>query len=844
MSKLNDRKRISKQPENESFLNKFSLDSIIPVKYQPVAGIGILVVLFLLFFAPLFFQGKTFQSGDILTSESYKTFRDTFKGQSLWNPYIFCGMPSQVSGVGYSHWFDFLNTGYADLRLFIAGIFNNDYVQHTIFILVLAITSFLFMRSKKINTWVSVITGFATAFSTGIIVFVFIGHITKLYTVSVFPLVFLILEKFRKKIKLIDFIILTIACSLAVSGWHVQVIFYTLFAVLIYYIYFFISYLKNSRMLLQMAKSGALFVAAFLVAMSLCSDMFLQLYEYTKYSTRGTKGIVENTKTSEGPKSESDFYNYNTMWSFSPGEVMTFIIPSYYGFGTNVYKGELSNGREVETNTYFGQMEYVDVAMYMGVIVFFFGIFGFYANRKDKFIQYLGLLIIISLFISFGKNFPFLFNLMYYHFPYFDKFRVPSMILVLIQLTLPILAGYGVWAIIKAKDNNDIKIKNAVKYLAYIFSGILLLCVLLTSPLKDSFVQRISDSPRKDLAQIGDFLADQYATDIYLAFALTAGAFWMAHLYLKNKLSKDIFALAILLLIMFDLFRVTGKGAKFIDGSENSNKFIEPDYITAIKKVNDKEVYRIVNFKQGALGSVGNNSNYNLYFLQQDFAGYSGIKPRAYQDYIDVVGYGSPLMWRMLNIKYIVADGMIGLPGLNVIYADTTNKTIVYQNANALPRAYLVDSVAKASGIEILNAVKDNRFDPKHIAYVEDNINVAKPDLSAYAKILRYENDKIEIEVNASGNNFLFLGDTYYPKGWKATVDGAEVDIHKTNWGFRGVVVPAGKHIVDFTYSPKSYSIGKSLSLTGNIVILLGLIIGIILEIKNKKKANADKAVS
>jgi hypothetical protein len=844
MSKLNDRKRISKQPANDSFASKFSFDSIIPVKYQPLTGILVLVVLFVLFFSPLLFQGKTFQSGDILTSESYKTFRDTFQGQSLWNPYIFCGMPSQVSGVGYSHWFDFLNTGYADLRIFIGNIFNNDYAQHTIFILVLAITSFFFMRSKKVNTWVAVITGFAAAFSTGIIVFVFIGHITKLYTVSVFPLIFMMLERLREKIKLLDFVILTIACSIAVSGWHIQVIFYTLFAILIYYIFFFLSNIKNKNVLLQLVKSGALFIAAFLIAMSLCSDMFLQLFEYTKYSTRGTKGIIENTKTAEGPKSESDFYSYNTMWSFSPGEVMTFIIPSYYGFGNNVYKGELSNGKEVEANTYFGQMEYVDVAMYMGVIVFFFGIFGIYANRKDKFIQYLGLLIIISLLISFGKNFPILFNLMYYHFPYFDKFRVPSMVLVLIQLTMPILAGYGIWSIIKAKDNSDVSIKNAVKYLAYVFTGIFVLCVLLTSPIKDSFVQRINESPRKDLAQIGDFLSDQFAADVYLAFGLTAAAFWLAHLYLKNKLSKDLFAAAVLILIVFDLFRVTGKGAKFIDVSENSNKFVEPDYITAIKKTNDKDVYRLVNFKQGAMGSVGNNSNYNLYFLQQDFAGYSGIKPRAYQDYIDVVGYGSPTMWRMLNIKYIVADGMIGLPGMNVIYADTVNKTIVYQNTNALPRAYLVDSVAKGTGMEILNAVKDNKFDPKKLSYVEDNVTVVKPDTSAYSKILRYENDKIEIEVNATGNNFLFLGDTYYPKGWKAAVDGDEVEIHKANWGFRGIVVPAGKHIVDFTYSPKSYTIGKDLSLTGNILILIGLAAGIYLEIKNKKKTNADKAVS
>jgi len=844
MSKTIEHKSVSKKLKPESALSKFSLDNIIPLKYQPLAGILLITILFLIFFSPVFFQGKVFQSGDIIAGVSNKTFISTFNGESLWNPFIFCGMPAQVSGVGYSHWFDFINTGYAELRTFIGNAFNNPFISNILFLLVLAFSTFFFMRSKKVNTWVSIIAGVAATFSTGIIVYVFIGHITKLYTLSMFPLVFMVLEKFRVRIKFLDFIILVIACTLMVNGWHVQVIFYTLFAILIYYVYFLITSIKNNKVIKQLFKSGLLFLAAFLVAMSLSSDMFLQIFEYTKYSTRGTKSLAENTKENSGPKTESDFYNYNTMWSFSPGEVMTFIIPSYYGFGNNTYKGELTGGREVEVNTYFGQMEFVDVAMYMGVIVFFFGLFGLYANRKDKFIQYLGLLIIISLLISFGKNFPFLFNLMYYHFPYFDKFRVPSMILVLIQLTMPILAGYGIWAIIQAKDNKDIRIKNAVKYLTYTFTGIFILSLLLTSVIKDGFVQRLSASPRNDLSQISDYLSEQFINDMYLAFALTAGAFWMAHLYLKEKISKDILALAILLLIVFDLFRVSGKGAKFVDAADNSDKFVEPDYITAIKNAKDKDTYRLINLKQSGMGTVGNNSNYNMFFLQQDFAGYSGIKPRAYEDYVNIVGYGNPTLWRMLNIKYIVADGLFNLPNMNVIYADTVKKTVVYKNMDALPRAYLVDSVAVATGMEILNAVKDNKFDPKKLAYVETAVKVNKPDTNAFAKINRYENDIIEIEVNATGNNFLFLGDTYYPKGWKAYSDNNEIPIYKTNWGFRGVIVPAGKHIVQFHFIPKSYTIGKNLSLFGNILILIGLAFGLYFEIKNKKKVDSGATVS
>ena len=150
-------------------------------------------------------------------------------------------------------------------------------------------------------------------------------------------------------------------------------------------------------------------------------------------------------------KTETDFYEYATNWSFSPGEVLTWIVPSYYGFGKTVYNGPLSQNRDFEVNTYFGQMMFVDVAMYMGVIVFFLAIFSMVINWKDPFVRYLTILAGIATLISFGRTFPIGYDLMFHYFPFFDKFRVPSMILVLVQLSLPILAGLGIAKIISLK---------------------------------------------------------------------------------------------------------------------------------------------------------------------------------------------------------------------------------------------------------------------------------------------------------------------------------------------------------------------------------------------------------
>ncbi|MGE5435677.1 MAG: YfhO family protein, partial [Syntrophothermus sp.] len=116
------------------------------------------------------------------------------------------------------------------------------------------------------------------------------------------------------------------------------------------------------------------------------------------------------------------------------------------------------------------------------------------------------------------------------------------------------------------------------------------------------------------------------------------------------------------------------------------------------------------------------------------------------------------------------------------------------------------------------------------------NIPIDKPDSSARVNITNYTNDKVELSALATGNNFMFFGDTYYPKGWKAYIDGNETEIYEVNHGFRGVIIPAGNHKVILEYAPTSYYIGRTISLIINILLVLGIAIGIYLNIREKKR--------
>ena len=156
-------------------------------------------------------------------------------------------------------------------------------------------------------------------------------------------------------------------------------------------------------------------------------------------------------------------------------------------------------------------------------------------------------------------------------------------------------------------------------------------------------------------------------------------------------------------------------------------------------------------------------------------------------------------------------------------------------------------SFVKKPAIEILNLVKNTQFDPSFIAFTDEDVSgIEVPDSTAYARIEKYDDEYITLNVNASGNNFLFLGDTYMsgqadyklfkiPTGWKAFIDGNETKIYRTNHGFRGIVVPKGNHKIEFTYSPESFTISKNLSMVFSYLIILLLLVTIFLNFRKNK---------
>ena len=276
---------------------------------------------------------------------------------------------------------------------------------------------------------------------------------------------------------------------------------------------------------------------------------------------RGSNPIVSPNQGTDSKTVEGGLgYTYATDWSFAPGEMMTWLVPSWYGFGNEKYKGLFTHDQEQMANFYSGPQPFTHAPQYMGLIVLLLAIYGFARNRKDPFVQYLGLMIVFSLFISFGREFPIVYDLMYKFFPMFNKFRIPSMILVLIQIFVPILAAYGIATLVRERDalhgaQVEKRKKSILLWFAVAAGSFVVLALTFESFITRQAMQNAFASvtrygfprdkiyepffqqvPPQYLKEITAQLVDRATSDIYLAIALLVVSFGALYYFIQGKM--------------------------------------------------------------------------------------------------------------------------------------------------------------------------------------------------------------------------------------------------------------------------------------------------------------------
>ncbi|RPI01626.1 MAG: hypothetical protein EHM64_15430, partial [Ignavibacteriae bacterium] len=709
----------------------------IPQKYQHLASFALIYISLLVFFHAIIFDGKTYQSADSIASHSWETLYKDARAEGifpLWNPYIFCGMPGYASVTfAVERTYD-ISTFFWEqgVRRILTYCFIDDGSKSgtwILYYLVYGIGIYLFAYQKLKNKPIAVIVSMMAMYATYIALLIMMGHMTKLAVLAWFPYVFLIVDKLREKFNLFLALLLILVVRLLFEPLHIQFIFYIYLSLGLYLLFFFVRALMKKENWRSVLASGAVLVMASAFAFLMGADQYLSTLEYNPYSMRGANPIVhaspgQQSKTIEGGLD----YDYATSWSFSPGELMTFFIPSWYGFGPQPYQGPLTQNQEVKLNTYVGPQPFVDGPQYMGVVVIVLALVGFVKKRKDPFVQYMGITIALSLLIAFGKEFSLFYDLMYRFFPLFNKFRIPLMILILVQFFTPILAGYGIASFLP--ERNKKLEPRQLKRWHYILGGLglgVVLAVIGGSFIKELYssfmpLQEVGKALSRSYGKLNptvlgmfyDFIESSVLSDILVGFILLLVVFGAFFYHQQGKLKSASLYGLILIAVLFDLWRVAWKPSDPRNRQETFQSMAAPEYVKILEQ--DTSQFRVLKMTDGQ--PVYDNSL--AYWRIQNAYGYQGAKMRAYQDMADVAGLGNPLVWQIMNIKYLITNREESSPALLPVYDSPGTK--VYAFRSWLPRAFFVNRVEVSDSVNILNKMANMSFDPRDIAYASNPI--------------------------------------------------------------------------------------------------------------------------
>jgi hypothetical protein len=602
----------------------------------------------------------------------------------------------------------------------------------------------------------------------------------------------------------------------------------------------------------------ALLMAGSAFAMS--ADRYLATFSYDPYSIRSSPPIQDVQNEAASNKMSASHattngggldWNYATAWSFSPQEVITFIIPGYYGFGKMPYSGTELNIPEGERiPTYWGQMNGTDAANYTGILVLLMGIMAIVTLwKRDRLVPPLAIISLFALLLSFGGNWPILYRPMFNYFPFFNKFRAPMMALVLMQLAFPILAALSfeeilrVWKLKNAGEDN--RLQKYFKFALYISGAFLVISIVLrgaiTSGVKSGIEAGIkSGHIQSYMKSLEDFVASTAANDALVCALFATAAAALCFFFVRRKISPLVLGVGIFLLTVIDLWRVDSRPLEIISRDQYQSNFQEHDYIQAIKQ--DKSLYRVTDLTEQ------NPSNVLVSYGLQTAGGYHAAKMRKFQDVVDETGnmqgngIFNPFMFNLLNTKYIVANG--GLTNDQTRFTPVYQSkepppqqgqpsAIVWENPQALPRAFYAYRYEVKPKLDILHAMHDGTFNPRDVVYFDE----APKSISALATnpidttietlfMKEYKNEEVTMHAKTSGNRLVFMSDSWYPD-WNVTIDGKPTPLYRANYAFRAFVVPQGDHEVKLTYYDPKYATGRSISLLMNALALVGFGVGI-----------------
>jgi len=805
--------------------------------------IAIFIALCFIYFAPAFSGKVLFQSdvqqAQLGQAEIMKYKAETGKGP-LWTNSMFGGMPS------YQVWTQYPN----NITTYILEYLKWALPHPADTLLLYLLGAYLLFCVLGLSPWLAAGGAIAFAFSSYNFIIIEAGHTNKAAAIAFFaPIVAGIILTFKGKywwgaFLTALFLALEIRCN------HIQMTYYLLLALILLAGFEFYNAFKN-KTLLTFSKSIAYLTGSVLLAIALNASMLWTTYEYGQLSTRGKSNLT--TDKSEPSTGLDKEYAYG--WSQGIGECITFLIPNGYGGASGpmldekseVAKLLLNKGADATQATqfaqqmpvYWGDKAFTSGPWYFGAFVVFLFVFGLFVV-KGKLKWWLLTATLLSIVLSFGKNFTLISDLFFNYFPLYNKFRAVESILVVASLCVPILAFLALYEATKQKIDE----KQMLKYLktsAYIVVGFIMLMLILPNlffSFKTSQHQELIGMLKQGLGgdeyfangvasaliedRISLFKADALRSLIIIVMGIA-----LVWAVLTKKLNVKIAYLLIGFLVLGDMWLVDKRyinDKKFIVKSEIAQQRQPREVDEFI--LQDKDLnFRVFDMTNSPFSSA------NASYFHKSIGGYHAAKLKRYNEVIEKQFTGSinQDVLDMLNTRYFITTGKDG------------QSASMQRNNTACGNAWFVQSLKFAeNNDEEMQAISS--FEPNKEAIInkefENQIskNTGFP-ANGMIKLTSYRPDNLKYEYSTDINAVAVFSEIWYPKGWKMYIDDVEKSYFRADYLLRAAELPAGNHVIEWKFEPQSYYLGEKISLFASIILLLAFCLLIYYKVKNKNIA-------
>jgi hypothetical protein len=860
-----------------------------------VVAILFFAVLSFAYFMPAVTEGRILSQHDTVAGigsgrEANDYYQRTGE-RTRWTNALFGGMPTYQMSPSYPS---------TDTLRGIERLYHLFLPTYVWYLFVMLLGFYILLRAFDFKVWMAALGAVLWAFSSYFLILISAGHIWKLVTLAYIPPTIAGLVMAYRGRYLWGGLVTAFFVALQIMSNHVQMSYYFLFVMVLMVIGFGVDAVRKGQVPRFLKATATVAVAGILGVCINLSNLY-HTYEYSKQTMRGKSELVKaDTSNQTGSGLDRD---YITQWSYGIGETMTLMVPNVKG-GASVplaanadamQKADpMYRGIYNQLGQYWGEQPMTAGPVYVGAFVVFLFILALQLV-KGPMKWALAAATLLSILLSWGRNFMGFTDFFLDYVPMYDKFRAVSSILVIAEFTIPLLAMMGLRELLlRAHDEDRRDTYRAVLISFVLTGGLSLLFAVAPSVCFPSYVSSMemqglqqipADQLAPLLANLTEVRQSLFTADAWRSFWIITAGTALLLAYLRGKLKATPMVAIIIVLCLADLWTVDKRylnDGQFVPKTAQADSF-RPTQTDEYILQDSTPDYRVLNLASNTFNE--NNTSY----WHKSVGGYHAAKLRRYQELIDahispeihdlfsevqqaggdmesVNGQVFPVL-NMLNTRYFIfplqGGQTVPLPNPyalgnawfvdEVKWVDNANEELEAMNGFDPARTAVVDKqFAQVLGAEIPQQESGAAIDstavgiefadaPQGTGHEELDIDDHDSEWRGSVTLTHYEPNALTYEVESEQGGVVVFSEIYYP-GWQATIDGEPAELARANYVLRAMEMPAGQHTVVMTFDPQSIHTTEHIAFGALALLALAVLAGLLIYIRGARRTKGDEA--